>query len=580
MKRRDFVKSLGVAGALAPIPPSLFELLRTSAPALSRAQQIGDLIKPDDPLLVGPAHRTAWGRNGAVAAADMQGSLAGMRILAKGGNAIDAIVATAAALNVVEPYMSGMGGFGGYMMIYLAKQKKVVCLDHMGLSPRAVSMKNMTERDFDEGYKSPIVPGSIGGWAEALKTYGTMSLGDVFEPAIDLAENGFVITEYDAMSFAGSAKKLAQFPTSARIFLPNGQPPKEGQVLVQKELAASFRTIAKDGVDTFYRGEMAQKIVKFLQANGGLLTLEDFAAWKPRWRDPISTTFQGHTLYGPQPGSCAMTMFQVLNVMDGLDLKSLSPYSTEFAHLWIEAMKLAFVDDNKYNTGKGVDIPVARLISKAYAQQQRDRIRRDRITTHMLPVLGTEGTTSFSAADKWGNIVAFTQSLVSGFGCGVVAADTGIFLNNGHRYGFVLEEGHVNSLAGRQHPKGVMSPTIVVKDDKGLFGIGASGGYTIPQTVGQVLAKVLAFGMDVQHAIASPRVMINRGAGRVPLVGESQTYTDPNYPEKTLGGLRALGHTFSDPGNAGAVQGVGVHPETGALCAGSDPRRDGHPIAF
>jgi gamma-glutamyltranspeptidase/glutathione hydrolase len=569
MKRRDFVKSLGVAGALAPL-----------AYALSRAQQVGDLIKPDDPLLVGPAHRTAWGRNGAVAAADMQGSLAGMRILAEGGNAIDAIVATAAALNVVEPYMSGMGGFGGYMMIYLAKQKKVVCLDHMGLSPRAVSMKNMTERDFDEGYKSPIVPGSIGGWAEALQTYGTMSLGDVFEPAIDLAENGFVITEYDAMSFAGSAKKLAQFPTSARVFLPNGQLPKEGQVLVQKELAASFRTIAKDGVDTFYRGEMAQKIVKFLQANGGLLTLEDFAAWKPRWRDPISTTFQGHTLYGPQPGSCAMTMFQVLNVMDGLDLKSLSPYSTEFAHLWIEAMKLAFMDDNKYNTGKDVDVPVARLISKAYAQQQRDRIRRDRITTHVLPVLGTEGTTSFSAADKWGNIVAFTQSLVSGFGCGVVAADTGIFLNNGHRYGFVLEEGHVNSLAGRQHPKGVMSPTIVIKDDKGLFGIGASGGYTIPQTVGQVLAKVLAFGMDVQHAIASPRVMINRGAGRVPVLGESQTYTDPNYPEKTLGGLRALGHKFSDPGNAGAVQGVGVHPETGALCAGSDPRRDGHPIAF
>lgn len=569
MKRRDFVKSLGVAGALAPV---------TSA--LSRAQQIGDLIKPDDPLLLGPAHRTAWGRNGAVAAADMQGSLAGMRILAKGGNAIDAIVATAAALNVVEPYMSGMGGFGGYMMIYLAKQKKVVCLDHMGLSPRAVSMKNMTERDFDEGYKSPIVPGSIGGWAEALETYGTMSLGDVFEPAIDLAGNGFVVTEYDALSFAGSAKKLAQFPTSARIFLPNGQPPKEGQVVVQKELAASFRTIAKDGVDTFYRGEIAQKIVKFLQANGGLLTLEDFAAWKPRWREPISTTFQGHTLYGPQPGSCAMTMFQVLNVMDGLDLKSLSPYSAEFAHLWIEAMKLAFVDDNKYNTGKDVDVPVARLISKAYAQQQRDRIRRDRITTHMLPVLGTEGTTSFSAADKWGNIVAFTQSLVSGFGCGVVAADTGIFLNNGHRYGFVLEEGHVNALAGRQHPKGVMSPTIVVKDDKGLFGIGASGGYTIPQTVGQVLAKVLAFDMDVQHAIASPRVMINRGAGRVPVVGESQTYTDPNYPEKTLGGLRALGHKFSDPGNAGAVQGVGVHPETGALCAGSDPRRDGHPIAF
>lgn len=569
MKRRDFVKSLGITGALVPL-----------APGFTRAQQIGDLIKPDDPLLMGPAHRTVWGRNGAVAAADIQGSLAGMKMLARGGNAIDAIVATAAALNVVEPYMSGMGGFGGYMMIYLAKERKVVCLDHMGLSPKAVSAQNMTERDFDEGYKSPIVPGSIGGWAEALSKYGTMSLGDVFEPAIDLAENGFVVTEYDAQSFAGSAKKLAQFPTTAPIFLPGGQAPKEGQVLVQKALAATFRKVAREGAQTFYTGEIAQKIVRFLQANGGLLTMEDFAAWKPRWRDPISTTFQGYTLYGPQPGSCAMTMFQVLNVLDGLDLKNLSPYSVEFAHHWIEAMKLAFVDDDAYNTGRDAEIPVARLVSKAYAAEQRQKIRARQATARLLPVLDTVGTTSFSAADKWGNIVAFTQSLVSGFGCGVAAADTGVLLNNGHRYGFVLEANHVNALTGRQHPKGVMSPTIVVKDGQGRFGIGASGGYTIPQTVGQVIAKVLAFDMDVQHAIASPRIMINRPAGRVPLLGQSQTYTDPNYPAATLAGLRTLGHVFSEPGNAGAVQGVGVHPTAGTLCAGSDPRRDGHPIAF
>lgn len=569
MNRRDFVRSLGIAGAVVPF-----------APSLGKAQQIGDLIKPDDPLMLGPAHRTVWGKNGAVAAADLQGSLAGMRILANGGNAVDAIVATAAALNVVEPYMSGMGGFGGYMMIYLAKEQKVVCLDHMGLSPAAVSMRNMTERDFDEGFKSPIVPGSIGGWAEALKAHGTMSLGDVFEPAIELAERGFVVTEYDAQSFASSTKKLQQFPTTARIFLPSGHAPKEGQVVVQKELAASFRQIAKGGADVFYRGELAQKIVRFLQANGGLLTMEDFAAWKPRWREPISITFQGATLYGPQPGSCAMTMFQALNVLDGLDLKGLTPYSPELAHHWLEAMKLAFVDDNTFNTGKDVDIPVARLISKEYANAQRDKIRRDHATAHPLPVLGTEGTTSLAAADKWGNIVAFTQSLVSGFGCGVVAGDTGILLNNGHRYGFVLDEGHVNTLASRQHPKGVMSPTIVVRNGKGAFGIGASGGYTIPQTVGQVLAKVVAFDMDVQHAIASPRMMINRPAGRVPLLGESQTYTDPGYPETTLAALRSRGHTFAAPGNAGAVQGVSVHPETGALCAGSDPRRDGHPIAF
>ena len=268
------------------------------------------------------------------------------------------------------------------------------------------------------------------------------------------------------------------------------------------------------------------------------------------------------------------------DVLDGLDLGNMGVYSPEFAHYWIEAMKLAFVDDNTYNTGKDVDIPVTRLVSKAYASDQRNRIRRDHATARLLPQLGTVGTTSFSTADKFGNIVAFTQSLVSGFGCGVVAGDTGILLNNGHRYGFVLEEGHVNQLAPRQHSKGVMSPTIVVKGGKGVYGIGASGGYTIPQTVGQVLAKVLAFDMDVQHAIASPRIMLNRPAGRVPLLGDCQLYTDPNYPEATLNSLRTRGHKFAEPGNAGAVQGVGVHPGTGALCAGSDPRRDGHPVAF
>lgn len=569
MNRRDFVKSLGVAGALGHV-----------APSFARAQQIGDLIRPEMPYLEGRAHRAVWGRRGVVASADQQASLAGVRILMKGGNAIDAIIATAAALNVVEPYMSGMGGFGGFMMIYSAKEAKVLALDMMGLSPRAVSFQKMTELDFDEGYKAPIVPGSLGGWAEALKRYGTMSLGDVFEPAIDLAENGFVVTKYDAMSFAGSADKLKKFPTTAKIFFPDGKLPREGQLLKQKELAASFRKIAKEGVETFYQGELADKITAFLQQNGGLLTREDFKSWAPRWREPIQITFQGHTLHSMPPGSCGITMFQVLNVVDLLDLPRTDYYSAEFAHYWLEAMKLAFVDDNRYNTGKDVEIPVAHLISKDYARQQRDRIRRDQVTAMNLPVLGTEGTTSFSAADASGNIVAFTQSLVSGFGSGVVAGDTGIFLNNGHRFGFVLERDHVNSLAPGQRSKGVMVPTIIMKGGKAIAGVGASGGYTIPQTVGQVIVKMVAYGMDVQQAIASPRIMINRQAGRVPVGPDAQTYTDPGYPQKVIDGLKALGHKLSEPGNAGAVQGVYIDPETGMLAGGSDPRRDGHPVAW
>lgn len=569
MKRRDFVKSVGF-GALA----ASFTSTGTGA------QQIGNLIKPDDPRIEGRAHRAVWGRNGVVSSADQQASLAGIRMLMKGGNAIDAIVATAAALNIVEPYMSGMGGFGGYMMIYSAKDKKVRALDLMGLSPAGDRLDKLTETDFDEGYKSPVVPGNIGGWAEALKTLGTMSLGDVFEPATDLAENGFVVSKYDAQAFAASSKKLAQFPTTAKIYLPNGRAPREGEVLKMPQLAATFRKIARDGVDVFYKGEIAQQITRFLRENGGWMSMEDMAAWKPRWRDPVAITFQGCTLYGMPPGSCQMTMFQVLNIMEDAGLTDMQYFSADFIHAWVESMKIAFVDDNKYNTGKDVEIPVATLISKAYAHEQRLKMRKDQATAQLLPALGAEGTTSMAAADRFGNVVAFTQSLVSGFGCGVVAGDTGVLLNNGHRYGFVLEAGHVNELAPRQHPKGVMCPTIAMKDGKPLLGIGASGGYTIPQTVGQAITKVLAFGMDVQQAIASPRAMLDRPAGRVPTGKDVRVYLDAGFPDDVAVKLAALGHHLVPPGNAGAVQGVYVDPENGTFAGGADPRRDGHAIAW
>jgi gamma-glutamyltranspeptidase/glutathione hydrolase len=217
MRRRDFLSSLGLAGIGA-----------AAAPQLARAQQVGDTIRFAAPHLEGTAHRVVWGRNGVVATADQHGSLAGLRMLMKGGNAIDAIVAAAAALNVAEPYMSGMGGFGGFMLIYLAAERKVVGLDMMGVSPRAATPGKFTEADCDAGYLAPIVPGSLKGWAEALSRYGTMSLGDVFEPAIELAERGFVISKYDALSLSGMASKLAPFPTSARVFLPHGKPPRMG----------------------------------------------------------------------------------------------------------------------------------------------------------------------------------------------------------------------------------------------------------------------------------------------------------------------------------------------------------------
>ncbi|MBI1790883.1 MAG: gamma-glutamyltransferase, partial [Acidobacteria bacterium] len=253
------------------------------------AQQVGDLVKAD-PLAEGATHRAVMGRNGAVATADSHGSLAGLRILMKGGNAIDAIVAAAAALNVTEPYMSGMAGFGGYMLIYIAKERKVYALDMMGTSPAAATIDKFTERDCDEGYLAPIVPGSLAGWVAALDRFGTLSLGDVFEPAIELADRGFVVTQYDALSFAALAPKLEKFSTSARIFLPGGKAPRAGQILQQKDLARTFRRVALHGPDLLYKGELGAEIVSFLRERGGILSAEDLANFQVRWREPIETT--------------------------------------------------------------------------------------------------------------------------------------------------------------------------------------------------------------------------------------------------------------------------------------------------
>ena len=569
MNRRHFLAGLGLAGMAGQ--RGVFQ---------ASAQQVGDLLKPTGMHLEGTAHRVVWGRNGVVSTADMHGSLAGLRMLMRGGNAIDAVVAAAAALNVAEPYMSGLGGFGGFMLIYLAAPRKVVGLDMMGTSPAASSLETMTEEDCEAGYRAPIVPGALMGWSEALGHYGTMSLGDVFEPAIELAERGFVVSDYDARALAGMAPKLARFPTSARTFLPDGQPPRMGEVIRQKELARSFRRIALEGPEVFYKGSMAREIVDFLSQHGGLLRREDLAGYSVRWREPIQTTFHGHTLLAMPPGSCGMTMLQALNIMEGFPLEGMEPYSTEFAHLWLEAMKLAMADDDRYNTGKDVEIPVSRLISKQYAAQQRARIDPRRAAAFRGTPFPVEGTTSLATADRWGNAVAFTQSLVGGFGSGVVAGDTGIFLNNGHRYGFVLDAGHVNALQGGMRAKGVMTPALVLRDDRLLMAVGAAGGYTIPQTVGQVITKVLLYGMDIQRAIASPRMVVNRGGGRAPVPGDSQTYLEAGFPEAVYAGLRDLGHTLGRPGNAGGVQGVYSDPRTGTLAAGADPRRDGHALAW
>ena len=373
MKRRDFLATSAAAaagsGLVACRPPE------TSAAAPLTSGQWGSGDYSHVPGLAGPAHGTVWGRTGVTACSDYYASLAGTQTMMQGGNAIDAMVAACATLNVSDPYMSGIGGFGGYMLIYLAEENRVVGLDALGKSPAASSPETMTLDDFAMGYKAPIVPGAFKGWAAALERYGTMSLGDLFEPAIQLAEDGFVFSKFDERYTQSSADKLSRFPSTTRVFFPNGRPPRMGEIIRQPELAASMRHLARAGADDLYRGELADRIVAFLAENGGHLTKADLESYEVEWREPIRTTFQGYDLHAMPPGSCGMSMFQALNIMDGFDLANMDLYGSEFVHLWLEAMKLALADDDRYNTGKeDVDIPVDMIISREYADEQRAKI--------------------------------------------------------------------------------------------------------------------------------------------------------------------------------------------------------------
>ncbi|WP_420461831.1 gamma-glutamyltransferase [Candidatus Palauibacter sp.] len=580
MRRRDFLATSAAAAAGSSLigcrPPE------TASATTNAGGQWGPGGDSNVPGLLGPAHRTVWGARGVTAAADYYASLAGTTIMMQGGNAVDAIVAAAAMLNVSEPYMSGIGGFGGFMLIYLAEENRVVGLDALGRSPAASSPETMTLDDFEMGYKAPIVPGAFKGWAAVLERHGTMSLGDVFEPAIQLAEDGFVVSRFDEIHTNGAAaEKLGRFPSTTRVFFPNGRPPRMGEIIKQPELAASMRRLAREGADDFYKGELGDRVVSFLQENGGHMTKADLESFDVTWKEPITTTYQGHDLYAMPPGSCGMSMFQALNIMDGFDLPNMDLYGSEFAHLWLESYRLALIDDDRYNTGKeDADIPVDMIISKEYADEQRAKIDPARIASFAGAPLPFFGTTSLSSADRWGNAVAFTQSLVSGYGSGVIAGDTGIFLNNGHTFGFVLDEGHVNHLEGGQKAKGVMTPCVVMKDGNLVAAVGAAGGYTIPQTVGQVITKLTVGGMDMQLAIASPRMCLNRGGGRTPIPEDSVTYLEAGFPPEVYGELADRGHNLAEPGNPGGVQGVYRDAETGALAGGSDPRRDGHAIAW
>ena len=538
----------------------------------------------------GLAHRPAvTGRHGAIASAHPLASLAGLTTLQKGGNAIDAAVAVAAALNVVEPYMSGAGGVG-YMVIRTAGSSEPVVLDYIGRAPAAATPDRFaTENSKDDGILSPLIPGAAGGWLTALARFGTLDRATVFAPAIDLAENGFAVTIKNNQFMLNSRDRLRNWESSSQAYLHDGETPVAGSILIQKDLARTFRTMVEGGIEAFYRGPIGKEIARFSQENGGLITEEDLATYEPSWQKPITTNYRGYDVFCPPLPCSGMQYLETLNLVEGFDMAGLGQNTAQYIHILAEAMKLAVADRTTYAPDPGS--PIQHLLSKSYASERRNLIDPDRAgysggeryTSQKLPQeilpgsvesILRESTTHFVTADAAGNAVSCTQTLGGGFGSGVVHGSTGLSLNN-FAHWFDLDPESPNLIAPNKKVEMCLAPSQIWRDGRLFCMVGTPGSFGIMQTTPQMIMNVLDHGFSIQAAIEAPRFRTMTGT-ELPIEGR--------VPVDVLDELRKKGHqvTVMDDWTpfVGGGQGIMVDPDSGAFFAGADPRRDGYGMAY
>ena len=516
-------------------------------------------------------------QNGMVAAAQPLASQVGLRILQQGGNAVDAAVATAATLALVAPMMTGPGG-DVFALVYMSETGELAGLNASGFSPKAANVDFFKSRGLDripiKGPFSVTVPGAVDGWATLLEKYGTMTLAQVLEPAIEYAENGFPVSEIFASNWAGNGAQFEDDPEFVRAYYTDGKPPAHGDVFVNKPLAWTYRQIARGGRDAFYTGEIARKIVERLNGLGWPLTEEDMAYQRSDWVEPISTTYKGHRIYELPPNGQGMAALEMLNILEGFDVKSKGHNSAEYLHLFIEAKRLAFADLEAWLADPTrAMLPIPEIISKDYARRQRERINPQRAATNVDsgidgPVKWFEGsgdTVYFTVADKDRNVVSFINSIFHGFGSGLVVPGTGILLQNRGAL-FSLDPEHANRIEGRKRPYHTIIPAMAFKDDKPWLSFGVMGGDLQPQGHVQVLLNMIEFGMNVQEAGEAPRASHSTGSG----VGLERGI-DPNVAAKLI----RMGHSVQTAGAIGGYQAIQIDWERGVLLGGTDPRKDG-----
>ncbi|MBL9219086.1 MAG: gamma-glutamyltransferase [Opitutaceae bacterium] len=519
------------------------------------------------------------GRHGMVTSLHPLASMAGMKILLQGGNAFDAAAATAMAVAVVDPKNSTIGG-QGFATIYVAKEKRVRALNFFGPSPKLATLEAVRGKDYSHGYLSPVVPSCLAGYAAMHEPYGRLPWHDVVQPALELAEQGFAVTE-DFAGVVALMRPEMDFPTTQAVFFPGGRAPRVGELFRQPDLTRTLRTVAEEGAAAFYQSDIARRIGVFFEKNGGLLRYEDLAVYQPQWVEPLSVNYRGYQIYTTPPNSSGVALLLQLNILQGYDLKALGHNTPDYLNLIAEVQRLGISDRNRYVADPEViAVPVSHLLSEEYAVGRRQLIGLGRAMPAM-PAVGVaekparSNTTHLTVADGEGNMVSLTQTLGAWFGSGIVAADTGVVFSNQMRHLHTIADSPSQLGPGRR-PRSNQSPVIVLKDGEPVLALGTPGTEGIWQRLVQVLVNIIDFNMDVQRAVAAPR-MLHGSPTRVALNPPPHVKMEDRIPATTATELRARGYRIDlIPDDEGSVNGVQRDPATGLLYGGADPRRWGH----
>ncbi len=530
----------------------------------------------------GPQGRpTATGRGGAAASVDPLATRTAIRVLRHGGNAVDAAVAAAAVLGVVEPFSCGIGG-GGFMLI--GRGDRVATNDHRETAPAAYEPDTLIDPDtgepipFEEAVTSGLsvgVPGTVRGWDRVLERFGSMSLGSLLRPAIAIARQGFVVDDVFASQTRDNLERFRSFTSTRRLFLTNdGRVPRIGSVFRNRDLAHTYDLIAQQGADAFYQGKLARAIVRSVQAppetrssdldvRPGLMTAQDLARYRAPFRAPTRVSYRGYDVFGMgPPSSGGSTVSEALNILEGFELGAGS--RTRALHRYIEASSLAFADRNAYlGDSDFVDVPLEGLLSQEFAAERRELIGPEASPKPLPPgdpfpydgdseavsaSINTGGsTTHLTVSDAAGMVVSYTFTIEQIGGSGIAVPEYGFLLNN-ELTDFNFEPPHPNAPEGGKRPRSSMSPTIVTKDGKVVLALGSPGGSTIINTVLQVLLNRLDFGMTLPEAVAAPRLAPQNA---YPILAEPAFLSS-----EVSDALESLGHSFEEVEELGTVAGI------------------------